>query len=160
MRKGLVITVVILILMNLHCSERKRDEAIVDAPGAYVSNGERIYFTGISSRTGRIEVRGGPLWLRTHGGGCVACHGTRGKGGIAFMDTAVSADIRYKALTLDEHFNGEGNVVHRRYTDELIHRAITEGLDSEGKPLHWIMPQWIMPEKDLDDLIDYLKTLE
>lgn len=160
MRTGLVISFVILALMSLHCTERKRDEAIADSPVASVSNGERIYLTGISSRTGRIEVRGGPLWLRTHGGGCVACHGTSGKGDITFKDTAVSADIRYKALTLDEHFHGDEKVVHRQYTEDLIRRAITKGLDAEGKPLHWIMPQWIMSEKDLDDLIDYLKTLE
>jgi hypothetical protein len=94
MRITLIITAVLLISMNFQCSERVRKEVIIDSTGADVSNGERIYFTGISSRTGRIEVQGGPLWLRTHGGGCVACHGTKGKGGIAFTDSSVSADIR------------------------------------------------------------------
>lgn len=48
---------------------------------------------------------------------------------------------------------------HPPYTDELIKRAITEGLDPGGKPLDKTMPRWKMSDRDLDDVIAYLKQL-
>ena len=87
--------------------------------------------------------------MQMHGGGCVACHGPSGRGGIpVMMGTAIPPDIRYDALQ-EEH-----------YTDPLIKRAITQGLDEEGKPLDWTMPRWQMAPGGLNALIDYLKTLK
>jgi len=48
---------------------------------------------------------------------------------------------------------------HPPYTDALIMRAITQGLDPAGEPLDWTMPRWQMSEADLTDLLAYLKTL-
>lgn len=125
----------------------------------YDSNGERIYYTGTSERTGPIAFQGGPMWLAMHGGGCVSCHGIDGRGGVpVMMGTAIPADIRYAALT-EEGGHAEGKEeAHPPYTDELIKRAITQGLNPAGKSLDWTMPRWQMTEKDLDDLIAYMKT--
>ncbi len=46
-----------------------------------------------------------------------------------------------------------------RYTDALIDRAITQGINPAGKSLDWTMLRWEMTEEDLNDLIAYLKTL-
>jgi mono/diheme cytochrome c family protein len=46
-----------------------------------------------------------------------------------------------------------------QYTDALIDRAITQGINPAGKPLDWTMLRWEMTEEDLNDLIAYLKTL-
>jgi len=66
-------------------------------------------------------------------------------------------DIRYKTLTAGEH--GE-EMRHEPYTDETIKRAITEGVEPDGERLEWPMPRWRMSEEDLDDLLEFLKTLD
>jgi len=45
------------------------------------------------------------------------------------------------------------------YTDELIRRAVTQGIDAEGKPLAWPMPRWLLSDAEWQDLLAYLKTL-
>ncbi len=133
----------------------------VPLKASYDSNGERIYYTGISERTGPIRFQGGPMWLAVHGGACVNCHGVDGRGGVpVMMGTAIPADVRYTALTEEKaHDHGKEEKAHPPYTDELIKRAITEGLNPAGTTLDWTMPRWEMTEEDLNDLIVYLKTL-
>jgi len=133
---------------------------------SFASNGERIYYTGTSARTGPIPLSGGPMWLAHGGVGCVACHGAHGRGGVpVMMGAAIPEDIRYEALTKPEHGEREKGTKeaeemdHPPYTDALIKRAITEGLDPAGKPLDWTMPRWHMADADLADLLTYLKTL-
>ncbi len=66
----------------------------------YASNGQRIYYTGTNQRGERIPFREGPMWLSTHGGGCVSCHGENGQGNVpVMMGTEVPPDIRYHVLT-------------------------------------------------------------
>lgn len=128
--------------------------------GGFSSNGERIYYTGTSERTGRIPFEGGPMWLSMHGGGCVSCHGPQGRGGFpVVMGTKIPPDIRYSALTGEDKHEGEEHEDHPPYTDETIKRAIVRGIDPAGKPLDWTMPRWYMTDADLNDLIAYLKRL-
>lgn len=93
-------------------------------------------------------------------GGCVACHGTYGQGGMTFADSSVSADMHNSSLTADNHHNGKNRIRLKRCDNILRKRAITMGRDPDGKTLHWIMPRWKMSEKDLDDIIEYLKSLQ
>ncbi|HSB78474.1 MAG TPA: cytochrome c [Candidatus Methylomirabilis sp.] len=129
----------------------------------FTSNGKQIHYTGTSRRTGLIPRIGGPPWVQPMGGGCVACHGVRGLGGApVMMGTAIPEDIRYKTLTSqDHHDKGEEReeIDHPPYTDTLIKRAITHGVDPGDQPLDWTMPRWQMSDQDLNDLITYLKTL-
>lgn len=77
------------------------------------------------------------------------------------MGTEIPADIRYNVLTGKEHeeARGEEEMEHPPYTDVMIKRAITQGLDPAGKPLVWTMPRWRMDHADVADLLAYLKTL-
>jgi cytochrome c oxidase subunit 2 len=130
----------------------------------FKSNGERIYYSGISAKDGPIPIAGGPMWLQMGPVGCVACHGPSGRGGVPIMmGTAIPEDIRYTALTSSEH-QEEGEkkeeMDHPPYTDATIRRAITQGVDPAGKPLDWTMPRWQMSDQDLNDVIAYLKTLK
>jgi hypothetical protein len=68
-------------------------------------------------------------------------------------------DIRYETLTSEDHGN-HGEEEHEPYTEETIKRAITEGVEPDGEPLDWPMPRWSISDEDLDDLVDFLKTLE
>ena len=124
----------------------------------FKSPGERIYYTGVGVRGYPILSYGGPMWFRMHGGGCVSCHGIHGRGGVPIMmGTAIPTNIRYNVLTGKEK---ESKEEEEHYTDALIKRAITQGLDPDGKPLDWTMPRWQMSEDDLNALIEYLKTLD
>jgi len=130
-------------------------------PASFRSNGERIYFTGIDDQGKPITVEGGPPWLATHGGSCVDCHGPHGRGGVpVMMGTAIPADMRYGVLTGKEHAAGEEHMDHPLYTDALIKRAITAGLDPAGKPLDSTMPRFTISERDLNALVDFLKHLD
>lgn len=133
---------------------------------SFSSNGERIYYTGTSARTGTIPARGGAPWMHMRGMpmhgwqggqiGCVHCHGVHGRGGVPIMGVDVlPPDIRYRALVGDEG----GAHEHGRYTEALLKRAITQGIDPSGAPLDPAMPRWRMGEQDVNDLIAYLKTL-
>lgn len=131
-------------------------------PGRFESNGARIYFTG-TSESGRpiIAEMAGMRMVRPGMMTCATCHGPDGRGGtvrMMMMGTFVAPDIRYKTLTEGEH--GEGHAPGPPYTDETIKRAITQGIDSAGEPLDWRMPRWRMSEQDLNDLLEFLKTLE
>ncbi|HSB78807.1 MAG TPA: cytochrome c [Candidatus Methylomirabilis sp.] len=127
----------------------------------FASNGEQIYYTGVSARTGPIPRSGGPMWVAYGEVGCVACHGTQGRGGVpVMMGTATPEDIRYPVLTKAEApEKGKEEMEHPPYTDALIQRAVTQGVDPAGKPLDWTMPRWQMSDADFSDLLAYLKTL-
>lgn len=91
---------------------------------------------------------------------CAGCHGSDGGGGTArlMMTTFEAPDIRFRSLTADDH--GAVHADHPPYTDDDIKRAITDGVDPSGEPLAWMMPRWNMSENQLEDLLEFLKTLE
>lgn len=128
------------------------DYSIDDLARDFGSNGEMIYNTGINNSGTMIPVTGGPTWLYMHGGSCVTCHGTNGRGGApVMMGTAIPSNITYSAL------------IEEGFTDETIKGAITKGIDEgsegEAETLDWTMPRWEMTDDDLNDVIAYLKAL-
>jgi cytochrome c oxidase subunit II len=125
--------------------------------GGYRSNGERIYFSATSNSGQPIVADMGSMTMSTPMTACADCHGVDGRGGRVrmMMGWFEAPDIRYHTLTAAEHAEE-----HPPYTDELIRRAITEGLDPAGEPLAFPMPRWRMSAADLDDLLGYLKSLE
>jgi len=125
----------------------------------YSSNGDTIFHTGYDDQNERIQFEGGPMWLQAHGGACVTCHGPEGRGGRPIMMLrAIPADIRYESLISGKYDpSGEAGTP---YTDELIIRAIRQGIDPDGKPLDPGMPRWQMTDKDVRDVIEYLKLLK
>ncbi len=96
------------------------------------------------------------MWLYMHGGSCVNCHGTNSKGGVpVMMGTTIPADLTNLYAT---HSHGDGKMVP--YTDDLLKRAITKGINANGENLDPTMPRWYMSEKDTNDLVAYIKTLQ
>lgn len=134
--------------------------AMVHSQNRFRSNGERIYYTRTNEDGLEIPFDEGPKWLRRRRLGCVACHGSGGKGKFLIWPTLrMASDIRYDVLVKGEHAHGGKGRVHEKYTDELVRRAITQGIGATGKPLDRVMPRWKLSDKDLDDVIDYLKQL-
>jgi len=121
------------------------------------ARGKIIYTAGRSPS-------GGPLYYRLISGGgnlfpargvfCVRCHGPDGKGGRG--GDAVPPDITYGALSKAATVSGRERAA---YTDALLARAITEGLDSSGEQLSLLMPRWVLSGSELADLLAYLRRL-
>jgi hypothetical protein len=127
----------------------------------YSSNGERIYFTGVSETSPRIASQMPGMHRMTDGRlACADCHGSDGRGGTVrmMMSSFEAPDIRYHTLTENAHSADHAD--HPPYTDEDIKRAITEGIDPSGEPLEWLMPRWDITDEQLNDLISFLMTLE
>jgi cytochrome c oxidase subunit 2 len=125
----------------------------------FTSNGERVYFTATSSSGDPISYEGGSSGGMMMGRlACASCHGENGRGGrVTMQQTFEAPDITWPALTAAHQ--GEGEMEHPPYTEETVKRAITQGVDPAEKPLESPMPRWRMSERDLDDLVAYLKTL-
>jgi cytochrome c oxidase subunit II len=127
----------------------------------FSSNGEQIYQTGTSRSgppiTSRMEGMHGMANRRL---ACANCHGEKGEGGTFRMMMGVyeAPNIQYQVLTTEAH--ADEHEEHGPYTEETLKRAITEGLDADGQPLEWVMPRWNMTDAQLDDLIEYLKTIK
>lgn len=122
--------------------------------GRDLSTGGRIFRYGLDDDGNVIPRSGGMMMMRS---GCAGCHGSDGTGRSTAM--FVSPDITYANLTdpagMREPDGSRGHV----YTDETIRRAVTEGVDTEGEPLSWPMPQWRLTDGQWTALLDYLKTL-
>lgn len=135
--------------------------SLEDIRAEFDSNGEMIFYTGTNENGDWIQFDGGPRWIYMHGGACVSCHGEGGKGGVVpHMCYEEAPSITYHDLTEEEHAEEGEEEAHPPYTDETIKKAITEGIEPDGEELDPCMPRWQISEADMDDLLEYLKTLE
>lgn len=133
--------------------------------GPYSTNGERIYSAGTSAN-GRISYSGGNVSGGMMGSGrlaCARCHGTNGRGGphIMHMSAMDAPDIRWSTLTEAEHGGHDEpeEMEHPPYDEDSFKQTVTQALNPSGERLDSDMPRWRMLDRDLDDLISHLKTL-
>ena len=119
----------------------------------FSSNGERIYYTSDSSSGKPIYSQG--FMMMNGSFACVNCHGADGHGGNVFimMNSFEVPNITWGHLTED---HGD----HPPYTEESVKEAISNGIEPNGEEMSDFMPRWQMADEDLDDLIEFLKTLE
>lgn len=120
----------------------------------FSSEGERLYFLGVSSSGEIIRPIGGHHHMRMHGGSCVTCHGHDKKGGMTMWPYfwIKAPDISEQGLSKD---HGDGHQ-HAQYDSKSLEVALREGLNPEGKPLDDTMPLWEMSDASMHALIDYL----
>lgn len=121
---------------------------------SYSSNGERLFLIGENESGRRITSNMGNMTMM-RSFSCANCHGADGRGGLRFPDGVKSANITWPSLTKGEE--KEGNPP---YNERLFKRAVTEGIDTAGKPLSSFMPRWQIDDNDLNDLVGYLKKLK
>jgi len=107
-----------------------------------IANGRALFDTGKDLDGAKIAASSPPLF-----DSCEACHRANGSGGRHFSDGAVSADLRHDALVVEQR---------HPYDLALIERAISTGVDNEGKPLDKVMPHWRMSKRDLHDVAQYV----
>ena len=141
--------------------------------GTSEGNGERIYFTAVSERTGRLDYRGGPLgggmMMGWRGLACVSCHGADGRGGVHVMHMSVmdAPDIRWSTLAAetDEGHDGgsppEGGhgEAMAGYDLAAFRLAVVDGQHPDGTDLSRNMPRWDLGDEDLADLAEFLRSI-
>jgi mono/diheme cytochrome c family protein len=97
---------------------------------------------------------------------CANCHGPDGKGGRVnmMMWSFDVPDITWNKLIREEAHeeqeNGEQHEEHPPYNEETLKSAITRGINPAGEPLDEAMPRWKMSTQDLNDLVNFIKTLK
>jgi Cytochrome c len=131
--------------------------------------GESIYRRGVLGSGAPLEGSREAGGLRSKGAdaACVNCHQRSGLGsaeGRTLIPPITGLYLFHPRATNADELNlpyVEGVRADRDpYTDVTLARAIREGLDSEGKPLSYLMPRFRMNDSDMSALIEYLKSLD
>ncbi len=123
--------------------------SVGSAPAA---RGQWIFQTGTDPSGQPIPYAGGMMQAS-----CASCHGADGHGLRTPM--FVSPNITYRNLTDPAGFLEPDGTRGPTYTDDQIRRAVTQGIDPEGKALDWPMPRWQLTDAQWNDLLAYLKLL-
>ena len=140
-----ILTVAVVTTALVACSEQRPVASSSPTPAnsdISLANGRAIFLTGRDIDGVQIAAQMRPL-----DNSCAACHRADGSGGKKFRDGAVSADLRHRALVTEQK---------HPYTPALLERAISTGVDNEGKPLDRVMPHWRLTARDLHDVAEYV----
>jgi Cytochrome c len=135
-------------------------------------SGEAIYLRGVLSSgaplEGKREAAGGDAQGSNAQGAqaaCVNCHQRSGLGTTEGNTTIPPITGEYLFWS-PGHDAGTGlpyvESMHGNrapYSDATLARAIREGLDSQGRPLSYLMPRYALDDADMAALIEYLKKL-
>lgn len=127
-------------------------------PESFSSNGERIYFTGVSANGTSIQPVPASSYSNHMVRTCANCHGVERQGGIRMMPFfwVKSPALTQQALFAKaEHDDGHGN--HDSYTEASLANAIRQGIDPSGEALDSSMPRWRLSDADMQDLTDFLQ---
>jgi hypothetical protein len=117
--------------------------------------GQRIFDTGVGANGQPLPRTGSSGMMMTSG--CASCHGYDGLGRAMMMFT--TPNITYSNLADPAGMLDPDGSRGPTYTDDLIHRAVTQGIDADGSTLSTIMPRWQMSDQDWADLLLFLKSL-
>jgi len=131
------------------------------------SAGESIYMRGVLASGASLEGSRQGTSSKGAQAACVSCHRRSGlgttEGRIVIPPIAGRYLFHARKTDFDEvdlpYIEGERSN-RDPYTDATLARAIREGIDSEGKPLGYLMPRFALGDADMAALLDYLKKLE
>ncbi len=146
----------------------RADNAATPAGAARTSVGESIYLHGVLGSGAPLEATREAGGIGTHGAdaACVNCHQRSGLGsreGDLFIPP-VTGEYLFHVRLPGAHDRilpyVESMHNHRDpYTDTTVARAIRDGLDSDGRPLSYLMPRFALSDSDMASLIGYLTNL-
>jgi cytochrome c553 len=132
-----------------------------------VSVGESIYLRGVLGSGAPLEGKREAAGVGAQGAqaACVSCHQRSGLGSKEGNTTIPPITGEYlfwspgddagAGMPYVESMNGN----RAPYSDATLARAIREGLDSQGRPLSFLMPRFALDDADMAALIEYLKKL-
>ncbi|RDK02937.1 cytochrome C [Paraburkholderia lacunae] len=132
------------------------------------STGEAIFQKGVLGSGEPLEaMHDGGVNLRGAAAACMNCHRRSGLGSKEGNSSIPPITGRYlfhpradSPDDLDIPYIPGMRTNREPYTDATIARAVREGVDSQGKPLSNLMPQYALNDTDMAALIGYLKHLD
>lgn len=172
-RCGLIATVCVLLSLLMPASA-----ALAQAFGSQsdVASGRRLYEQGLQvDGTPLLGLGAGGMRIASH---CSDCHRRSGMGGSEGnrrVPPITSMDLFNAPATLAVGAPGDRpartksgaataaptrRMARAAYTDATLARAIREGIDASGRPLHALMPRYAaLDDASMQALVAYLKTL-
>lgn len=149
-------------------SGRAADAARAPANAARDSAGESIYLHGVLGSGAPLEGTRETGGIGTQGAdaACVNCHQRSGLGSREgeLLIPPVTGDYLFHARVPGDHDPVLPYVasMHGRrdpYTAATLAQAIRDGIDSDGRPLSYLMPRFALSDADMTSVIAYLKSL-
>jgi cytochrome c553 len=142
--------------------------ATAQAPAAARSLGESLYLRGADLQGVPLRAtRGADSELQGDVAACANCHQRSGLGGREgrIVIPPITARYLFRPLSTvqderDLPFVAGMHGDREPYTDATLARAITDGLDAEGKPLSFLMPRYELAHDDMAALLAHLKQLD
>ena len=145
-------------------------------PAAVTVGGERAQPPAgeILYRRGRTPS-GEPVSATREGGAvlsgadaaCANCHRRSGLGSIEGLLAIPPIAGPYLFIARGKSLEEQGapfvdteRINHEAYNEESLARAIREGIGSNGKPLNYLMPRYVLDDSTMAELISYLKGLK
>src|SRR6266478_8779163 len=127
--------------------------------------GRSIYLRGVLGSGPPLEgTREAGVVTTGADAACVNCHQRSGLGSVEgslsippvtgeYLFHSRAQEAGEPGLPYVESLHGNRDP----YTDATLARAIREGLDSEGRPLSYLMPRYALGDEDMAALVEYLK---
>lgn len=131
------------------------------------SLGMQLYLYGLNDNNTPITAIGaGGNPLNGRQDTCQSCHRRSGLGSSegGTQIPAITGDILFHPRTRTDRelrkVRLKGPGARPAYTANTLKRAITQGIDVNGRMMHPLMPRFALSNTNLDNLIAYLKTLD
>jgi ABC-type branched-subunit amino acid transport system substrate-binding protein len=146
------LAIVLLIARTAAVAERPSPEA--------AARGREIYDHGVAADGAQIKCVTGPQNTEVPAAilKCVSCHNSDGRGKAE--GGVYPTNIRWSELTKPYSVILPGGRERPSYSERLLIRAITTGLDARGNQLSETMPRYRLSHQQASDLIAYLKDLD
>ena len=137
-------------------------------PVSVADPGESIYLHGRTARGSPVAAtRSADAVVQGQAAACANCHQRSGLGGregrIQIPPITTRYLFRPRASAVEERdipFVAGMHADREPYTDASLARAIRDGLDSEGKPLNYLMPRYDLADTDMAAVIAHLRRLD
>ena len=123
------------------------------------ARGRIIYRSGTRPTGEKIEalVGGGGTPMDGSLARCGSCHGSDGRGRPE--SSVIPTNIRWSDLARPYEVTSPTGRRHPAYTERLLIRAVTMGIDSADNRLDVTMPRFALTQGDAADLVAYLKRI-
>ena len=156
-RKGFFVQACRLAICLLGCGTIAGAELV--EPGA-AARGKEIYVNGVDASGAQIKCVTGEQATEVPAAilKCVSCHGKDGRGkpeGGIFP-----SNIRWSELAKPYSLTTQSGRKRPPYSERLLVRAVTMGLDAGGNRLQPTMPRYHLSHQQAADLVAYLKQLD